>query len=174
MRVAVPARAAVDGEPQAELGADEQQVLAQLPEEQKLIAVFQSGENEDALLDELGGDYRERYAEAKVGFEKQRQQALERQKAAEAQRAAQMQMQRGPAASNAFDVMRRQRIAVEQRQRAREAATGGDAAQRTATKPKPAAASAPKDLGPEFANAGRNDPCPCGSGKKFKKCHGKG
>ncbi|MEQ1949641.1 MAG: SEC-C metal-binding domain-containing protein [Bryobacteraceae bacterium] len=20
--------------------------------------------------------------------------------------------------------------------------------------------------------AGRNDPCPCGSGKKFKKCHG--
>lgn len=24
----------------------------------------------------------------------------------------------------------------------------------------------------EFANVGRNDPCPCGSGKKFKKCHG--
>jgi len=21
---------------------------------------------------------------------------------------------------------------------------------------------------------GRNDPCPCGSGKKFKNCHGKG
>lgn len=21
---------------------------------------------------------------------------------------------------------------------------------------------------------GRNDPCPCGSGKKFKQCHGKG
>jgi uncharacterized protein len=21
--------------------------------------------------------------------------------------------------------------------------------------------------------AGRNDPCPCGSGKKFKKCHGR-
>jgi len=20
---------------------------------------------------------------------------------------------------------------------------------------------------------GRNDPCPCGSGKKFKQCHGK-
>jgi len=20
---------------------------------------------------------------------------------------------------------------------------------------------------------GRNDPCPCGSGKKFKKCHGR-
>ena len=23
-----------------------------------------------------------------------------------------------------------------------------------------------------FARAGRNDPCPCGSGKKFKACHG--
>jgi uncharacterized protein len=22
------------------------------------------------------------------------------------------------------------------------------------------------------AQPGRNDPCPCGSGKKFKKCHG--
>jgi preprotein translocase subunit SecA len=25
----------------------------------------------------------------------------------------------------------------------------------------------------ETAKVGRNDPCPCGSGKKFKKCHGK-
>ncbi|MBX9794514.1 MAG: SEC-C domain-containing protein, partial [Burkholderiaceae bacterium] len=25
----------------------------------------------------------------------------------------------------------------------------------------------------DFARAGRNDPCPCGSGKKFKLCHGK-
>lgn len=24
----------------------------------------------------------------------------------------------------------------------------------------------------EWSNVGRNDPCPCGSGKKFKKCHG--
>lgn len=24
-----------------------------------------------------------------------------------------------------------------------------------------------------FANVGRNDPCPCGSGKKFKHCHGR-
>ena len=23
------------------------------------------------------------------------------------------------------------------------------------------------------AEVGRNDPCPCGSGKKYKKCHGK-
>ncbi|MEK7549134.1 MAG: preprotein translocase subunit SecA [Patescibacteria group bacterium] len=26
---------------------------------------------------------------------------------------------------------------------------------------------------PAFKNVGRNDPCPCGSGKKYKKCHGK-
>ena len=25
----------------------------------------------------------------------------------------------------------------------------------------------------EYPKTGRNDPCPCGSGKKFKKCHGK-
>ena len=24
-----------------------------------------------------------------------------------------------------------------------------------------------------FAAAGRNDPCPCGSGRKFKQCHGR-
>ncbi len=24
----------------------------------------------------------------------------------------------------------------------------------------------------DFSNVGRNDPCPCGSGRKFKKCHG--
>ena len=28
------------------------------------------------------------------------------------------------------------------------------------------------DLKTRFASAGRNDPCPCGSGVKFKKCHG--
>jgi uncharacterized protein len=25
---------------------------------------------------------------------------------------------------------------------------------------------------PNFGKVGRNDPCPCGSGKKYKKCHG--
>ena len=30
----------------------------------------------------------------------------------------------------------------------------------------------PKPAGANFSNIGRNDPCPCGSGKKFKKCHG--
>nr|WP_265455229.1 preprotein translocase subunit SecA [Enterococcus sp. HY326] len=30
-----------------------------------------------------------------------------------------------------------------------------------------------KVLPEEFKNVGRNDPCPCGSGKKFKNCHGR-
>jgi preprotein translocase subunit SecA len=29
----------------------------------------------------------------------------------------------------------------------------------------------PVQAGPKI---GRNDPCPCGSGKKYKSCHGKG
>jgi hypothetical protein len=35
-----------------------------------------------------------------------------------------------------------------------------------------------RSLGPQvpsnvdWSTVGRNDPCPCGSGKKFKKCHG--
>jgi preprotein translocase subunit SecA len=32
-------------------------------------------------------------------------------------------------------------------------------------------AAAPDEVDP-FVSAGRNDDCPCGSGKKFKKCHG--
>ena len=35
----------------------------------------------------------------------------------------------------------------------------------------PAQAEAPKPVR-SGAKVGRNDPCPCGSGKKFKKCHG--
>ncbi len=34
------------------------------------------------------------------------------------------------------------------------------------------AATVTKDTSDPFANVGRNDPCPCGSGKKYKKCHG--
>ncbi len=41
--------------------------------------------------------------------------------------------------------------------------------------PKPSESKAStfvKDKEDPFANVGRNDPCPCGSGKKYKKCHG--
>jgi preprotein translocase subunit SecA len=30
----------------------------------------------------------------------------------------------------------------------------------------------PSAVASDWTNVGRNDPCPCGSGKKFKKCHG--
>jgi preprotein translocase subunit SecA len=56
----------------------------------------------------------------------------------------------------------------------RRAAQPGNRAQRRA---QPQPTSKPKtyvkaeDPDP-YANVGRNDPCPCGSGKKFKKCHG--
>jgi preprotein translocase subunit SecA len=45
-------------------------------------------------------------------------------------------------------------------------ANGGDVAiAEAATKKRPVSRAMPK--------VGRNDPCPCGSGKKFKHCHGK-
>jgi preprotein translocase subunit SecA len=34
------------------------------------------------------------------------------------------------------------------------------------------AATMVKDKADPYATVGRNDPCPCGSGKKYKKCHG--
>jgi preprotein translocase subunit SecA len=36
----------------------------------------------------------------------------------------------------------------------------------------PSPAKSAKPIDPRFANVMRNDDCPCGSGKKFKKCHG--
>ncbi len=35
-----------------------------------------------------------------------------------------------------------------------------------------AAPTVVKDKDDPYADVGRNDPCPCGSGKKYKKCHG--
>jgi preprotein translocase subunit SecA len=46
---------------------------------------------------------------------------------------------------------------------------GGLVNAETATGPTAPDGSAAPDL---YAGVGRNDPCPCGSGKKFKKCHG--
>jgi preprotein translocase subunit SecA len=40
---------------------------------------------------------------------------------------------------------------------------GGSVATPVATRPK---------VNSEHENIGRNDPCWCGSGKKYKKCHG--
>ncbi len=46
----------------------------------------------------------------------------------------------------------------------------------TAAAPAPAAAGAnamPTPVVRDGDKVGRNDPCPCGSGKKYKQCHGK-
>ncbi|MCL1847048.1 MAG: SEC-C metal-binding domain-containing protein, partial [Coriobacteriia bacterium] len=58
-----------------------------------------------------------------------------------------------------------------------QAAQMGAAAARTqaqgAQRPAPTkTATIVKDKDDPYANVGRNDPCPCGSGKKYKKCHG--
>jgi predicted aspartyl protease len=38
----------------------------------------------------------------------------------------------------------------------------------------PSAASSSGNSGNPYPKVGRNDPCPCGSGKKYKHCHGVG
>jgi preprotein translocase subunit SecA len=40
-------------------------------------------------------------------------------------------------------------------------------------KPAPAAAPRPETFKRDGRKVGRNEPCPCGSGKKYKQCHGK-
>ena len=48
---------------------------------------------------------------------------------------------------------------------------GQDAQRQAARGPQRTAPTSPIKVGPKV---GRNDPCPCGSGKKYKNCHGKG
>ena len=53
-------------------------------------------------------------------------------------------------------------------------ATALDAPAAAEPEPQPAAAVQPsRPTVREMPKVGRNDPCPCGSGKKFKQCHGK-
>ena len=52
------------------------------------------------------------------------------------------------------------------------AAAGGGAATALATPPPTTAIGAPKPIVNEHRDIGRNDPCWCGSGKKYKRCHG--
>ena len=67
------------------------------------------------------------------------------------QQAARRAMRQHVPATSAFDVMRRQRPTAREKSDAAATATQSD-----------------------LRGVGRNDPCPCGSGKKFKKCHGAG
>ncbi|MDX1570440.1 MAG: phytanoyl-CoA dioxygenase family protein [Xanthomonadales bacterium] len=54
-------------------------------------------------------------------------------------------------------------------------AMGGDTLPRFNPAAAPTAAQAPRPPAPtsNVGKPGRNDPCPCGSGKKYKRCHGR-
>ncbi len=93
-------------------------------------------------------------------------------RAAAVARARQAATTRVPA-SQAFDMARR-RQAVQAAQAARSgAATPAPAKEAEAPTSKPAEGAAGElPAGIDLSTIGRNDPCPCGSGKKFKKCHG--
>jgi hypothetical protein len=52
---------------------------------------------------------------------------------------------------------------------------GGGSASAVAAPPRPArtgGVDTVRQVKREEPKVGRNDPCPCGSGKKYKKCHG--
>ncbi|PJE64629.1 MAG: preprotein translocase subunit SecA [Candidatus Ryanbacteria bacterium CG10_big_fil_rev_8_21_14_0_10_43_42] len=51
--------------------------------------------------------------------------------------------------------------------------TGAPAAETSNASGTHTATAKQASVDPKYQNIGRNDPCPCGSGKKFKKCHGK-
>ena len=101
----------------------------------------------------------------------------EQRQAIEAQRRALAERQAAVAKAIAEERERR-RVAVQQagperhedmsRYQATKAdPNGNDAQAAEAPRPKPAPVRAEKRVG-------RNDPCPCGSGKKYKNCHGQG
>ncbi len=78
----------------------------------------------------------------------------------------------GVPASRAFDMMRRQQMVDDA---ARASQDGGPAPDSAAQAPPSASPPPAAPAGqPEGEKVGRNDPCPCGSGKKYKKCHGRG
>jgi preprotein translocase subunit SecA len=60
----------------------------------------------------------------------------------------------------------------QQRKPRRTVESGGGAEPRAASGDGKAAPEEGKPMRRDQPKVGRNDPCPCGSGKKYKKCHG--
>jgi len=95
----------------------------------------------------------------------------------------------GPAyvpASQQFDLAKRQQAQAQAREQQAAAARGATTPANAAGSPGAAPASTPAPAKPTSTSAsqriltpkdlegvGRNDVCPCGSGQKFKKCHGR-
>lgn len=66
-----------------------------------------------------------------------------------------------------------QQAMVEQYIAQQRAAAAEAEAQPAAPQPEPAPAPAAAQPDPAWSNIARNDPCPCGSGEKYKHCHGR-
>jgi preprotein translocase subunit SecA len=60
-----------------------------------------------------------------------------------------------------------------QYQHAEYASTAGDTAVEADAEGDVAVAERPRPFVRSAEKVGRNDPCPCGSGKKYKHCHGR-
>ena len=100
--------------------------------------------------------------------------SLEGLRAAEAERAAEAAQERRRVATQVRELKRR---AWRRGHAAGRAAAAGAAAGACGRVTEAAAVETeiqrPTVKDSAFERAGRNDPCPCGSGKKFKFCHGK-
>ncbi len=81
----------------------------------------------------------------------------------------------GPPNAQALEAARAMAAARARQARRLPASAAFDQMKRSQAANPPPKKEEPKPTEPasEFEGAGRNDPCPCGSGKKFKKCHGK-
>ncbi|MGH9162568.1 MAG: preprotein translocase subunit SecA, partial [Vicinamibacteraceae bacterium] len=81
----------------------------------------------------------------------------------------------GPEMPARRQVPRRPAAALEARHEAAPAFVGGGGAAGPAGQPRPARTGGDdvvRTVRRDMPKVGRNDPCPCGSGKKYKKCHG--
>ena len=86
-------------------------------------------------------------------------------------RQARQLMRPGVSASSAFDVMRRRQQTSAATATPPKDSSGAETKEGQAARAKEESA---ERAVPATADAvGRNEPCPCGSGKKYKKCHGK-
>ena len=73
----------------------------------------------------------------------------------------------------AIDKQRRQQAPMQFKHEEARSATQGAAPQGQAGQPGQAADATPETFVREGRKVGRNEPCPCGSGQKYKHCHGK-
>jgi preprotein translocase subunit SecA len=100
-----------------------------------------------------------------------------RQAAARAAQGGRPPQRRALPASQAFDAMKQRQVHATRVQaaQAKQAAQSaqGDEAEAEPREDGAGNAAAESSVASEYAGVGRNDSCPCGSGKKFKKCHGK-